>query len=157
MGANVPGYSALGLGGKPMPRGGDKSNANWFGGQSLDDILRNITRAQQNNPGRNGFGSSAMAPMMALMGLGNMVGGPHRGGQYGGGNMILPYGAFGNGAGNGSGNGNNNGNDGNNGGNDDNTGFPGDKYPKNLIPDWWKRWYDTTGQYGRAPQVPGIL
>lgn len=57
-----------------------------------------------------------------------------------------------------------NGNGNNNGGGDDTPTdpnapppLPGDKYKKNLIPEWWKDWYRTQGQYGGVPPVQGLL
>lgn len=35
--------------------------------------------------------------------------------------------------------------------------LPADKYPKNMIPEWWKDWYRTQGQYGGVPPVDGLL
>lgn len=35
--------------------------------------------------------------------------------------------------------------------------LPADKYPKNMIPEWWKEWYRTQGQYGGVPPVDGLL
>ena len=53
---------------------------------------------------------------------------------------------------------------GNGGGGDDtpptdpnNPPLPADKYPKNMIPEWWKEWYRTQGQYGGVPPVDGLL
>ena len=53
---------------------------------------------------------------------------------------------------------------GNGGGGDDtpptdpnNPPLPADKYPKNMIPEWWKEWYRTSGQYGGVPPVDGLL
>lgn len=48
---------------------------------------------------------------------------------------------------------------GNNPGGDDpaNPGFPGNAYPKNVIPQWWVDWYNSTGKYGGVPPVQGLL
>ena len=35
--------------------------------------------------------------------------------------------------------------------------LPGDKFTKNMIPDWWEDWYRTSGQYGGVPPVQGLL
>lgn len=61
------------------------------------------------------------------------------------------YGNYGGGGGGGGGDGG--------GGDDPNAPppLPGDKYPKNMIPEWWKDWYRTQGQYGGVPPVEGLL
>jgi hypothetical protein len=41
--------------------------------------------------------------------------------------------------------------------NDPNSPLPGDKFKKNLIPEWWKQWYRTQGQFGGMPPVDGLL
>lgn len=41
--------------------------------------------------------------------------------------------------------------------NDPNSPLPGDKYKKNQIPEWWRQWYRTQGQYGGVPPVDGLL
>jgi hypothetical protein len=77
-------------------------------------------------------------------------------------NMTMYPGGFG-GAGGGGGAGGNGG--GGNGGGGDTPPtdpnapppLPGDKFGKNLIPEWWKEWYRTSGQYGGVPPVDGLL
>lgn len=41
--------------------------------------------------------------------------------------------------------------------NNPNSPLPGDKYKLNMIPEWWKDWYRTQGQYGGVPPVDGLL
>lgn len=48
-------------------------------------------------------------------------------------------------------------NDPNNPSDPNDPGFPGDKYKKNLIPDWWRQWYNEQGRYGGLPPVQGLL
>lgn len=119
--------------------------------------LKNIKWAVKNG------GGSSMAPFAALLGIPMQQ---RRGGQWmtidPARQSIYPMGAtpyYGpSAAGNGNGNENNNG-----GGNptqpDPNAPppLPGDKFTKNLIPEWWKDWYRTQGQYGGVPPVEGLL
>jgi hypothetical protein len=133
--------------------------------QTAKQLMNQIGFGMRNAPmGRGGMGA-----VMGFMGL------PFRskgnGAAQGSGgqwmtvdprNMTMYPGGFG-GAGGGGGAGGNGG--GGNGGGGDTPPtdpnapppLPGDKFGKNLIPEWWKEWYRTQGQYGGVPPVDGLL
>lgn len=35
--------------------------------------------------------------------------------------------------------------------------LPGDEFKRNLIPEYWRQWYLSQGQYGGVPPVQGLL
>ena len=99
-------------------------------------------------------GGSGIPTAMAWAGMPNMA---NRGPRYGG----FGFGGFGGldalNRGGGGGGGGGGGNDPDNPNDPNNPGLPGDKFGKNLIPQWWKDWYLSQGQYGGVPPVQGLL
>lgn len=162
------GFGGIGMGGLPSGYVAGPNQPGGSGGQpsepvkksmTIDDWMQMIMSGYQ-NPGKNGVGTSGIGPAMAFMGLHNMA--PNIHGLGAGNNpyaQINRPGATNNGGSGGNGGGGSGSGGGGSGGGGNNTpDDPWTPYPKNLIPDWWKDWYNTTGQYGVvSPRVDGLL